>query len=79
MFRKADLVVVTKCDLVPHLDVDLARIEDALSRVMPEPKAIRVSARTGEGLEAWKAWLEDRRAAVVGARAREPRGHEHGR
>jgi hydrogenase nickel incorporation protein HypB len=79
MFRKADLVLLTKCDLVPHLDVDLGRIEDALSRVMPEPRAIRISARTGEGLESWRAWLEERRAPVVRARAGEPRGHEHGR
>jgi hydrogenase nickel incorporation protein HypB len=64
MFKEADLVLVTKCDLVPHLEVDLARLDDALARVMPEPRAIRVSARTGEGIDAWVAWLEARRAAV---------------
>ena len=36
MFRKADLVLLTKTDLLPHLpDVSVAAIEDALSRVMP--------------------------------------------
>ncbi len=77
MFRKADLVLVTKCDLLPHLEVDLARIEDALARVMPDPLVIRVSARTGEGLDAWRAWLEARREPVLRARGKEAHGHEH--
>lgn len=61
MFRKADLVVLTKVDLLPHVGVSFAKIEDALARVMPEPKVIRASARTGEGIDAWLGWLEDRR------------------
>jgi len=63
MFRKADLVLLTKVDLLPHLDVDVAAIEDGLARVMPEPRLIRVSARTGEGIDAWIRWLEERRGA----------------
>ena len=59
MFRKADLVVLTKIDLLPHLDVDVRKIEDALARTMPNPKMIRVSAKTGEGVDAWKRWLSD--------------------
>jgi hydrogenase nickel incorporation protein HypB len=58
MFRAADLVVVTKTDLLPFLDdVSLAAIEDALARVVPEPKMLSVSARTGEGMGAWMRWL----------------------
>ena len=62
MFRAADLVLVTKVDLLPHLDVDVAKITDALARVMPEPNVLAVSARTGEGMGAWVEWLEARRA-----------------
>ena len=62
MFRRADLVLLTKSDLVPHLDVDLDALRDALGRVMPEPRAILVSAKTGEGIDEWVAWLEARRA-----------------
>ena len=51
MFKAADLVLIAKCDLVPHLEVDLAKIHDALSRVMPSPRAIEISARTGQGLD----------------------------
>jgi len=63
MFRAADLVVLTKIDLLPHLpDVDPKRIEEALGRVMPDPRLIALSARTGEGMGDWLAWLEKARA-----------------
>lgn len=68
MFRKADLVVLTKCDLLPHLEVDLAALEDALARTMPEPKLLRVSAKTGEGIDAWLAWLDALRERTAAAR-----------
>jgi hydrogenase nickel incorporation protein HypB len=61
MFRTADLVLLTKTDLLPHLDVDVAAIEDGLARVMPVPRMIAVSARTGDGIAAWIGWLEDHR------------------
>ncbi len=78
MFQKADLVVVTKCDLVPHLDVDMSKLEDALSRVMPEPRILKLSARTGEGMDGWKAWIESMRAPILGRNAKGVRMHEHG-
>jgi hydrogenase nickel incorporation protein HypB len=66
MFRKADLVLVTKTDLLPHLpEVSLAAIEDALSRVMPSPRLIPFSAHTGSGVDAWLDWLEERRVGAV--------------
>jgi hydrogenase nickel incorporation protein HypB len=67
MFRSADLVLLTKIDLLPHLDVSTEAIADALTRVMPEPRLIPVSARTGEGLDAWLAWLEEMDFAKVHA------------
>jgi hydrogenase nickel incorporation protein HypB len=75
MFRKADLVLLTKMDLVPHLDVDLDAIRDALSRVMPEPRMIAVSARTGEGIAEWLAWLEARRPRPAAGAAPQPHAH----
>jgi hydrogenase nickel incorporation protein HypB len=68
MFRKADLVLLTKVDLLPHLELSLPALEEALARVMPRPALLRVSARTGEGLPAWREWLEARGAAARGAR-----------
>jgi hydrogenase nickel incorporation protein HypB len=74
MFQKADLVLLTKVDLVPHLDFDVAAVRDALSRVMPEANMLEVSAKTGEGIDTWLAWLEARRPE----RGERPTtGHEH--
>jgi hydrogenase nickel incorporation protein HypB len=59
MFRKADLVVVTKVDLLPFLDdVSLEAIADSVSRVMPKMRVIAVSARTGIGMDEWMRWLQ---------------------
>jgi hydrogenase nickel incorporation protein HypB len=61
MFRKADLVLLTKADLLPHVDIRLEEIDEALAHVMPAPERILVSAKTGEGVASWIAWLETRR------------------
>jgi hydrogenase nickel incorporation protein HypB len=63
MFRKADLVLLTKVDLLPHLDLDVAALEAGLARVMPRPALLLLSSRTGEGVADWLAWLEARRSA----------------
>ncbi len=73
MFRKADLVLLTKVDLLPHLDLDVKAIEDGLARVMPQPALLKLSARTGEGVLAWLSWLAARRGAL-----RPAAGHVHG-
>jgi hydrogenase nickel incorporation protein HypB len=65
MFRKADLVVLTKIDLLPHLPgFSVKALEEALERTMPDPAIIRVSAVTGEGIDHWLGWLETRRVAT---------------
>ena len=64
MFAKADLVLLTKADLLPHLPfIDVDKITDALAHVMPTPRVISVSARTGFGIEAWIRWLAEKHAA----------------
>jgi hydrogenase nickel incorporation protein HypB len=61
MFRKADAVVLTKIDLLPHLPhVRVDQIHEALAAVMPDPVVLPVSAITGEGIAAWIAWLDRR-------------------
>ncbi len=58
MFSRAQLVVITKTDLLPHLpDVQVRRIREGIGRVMPRPEVIEVSARAGTGLDAWIQWL----------------------
>jgi hydrogenase nickel incorporation protein HypB len=66
MFHKADLVLITKIDLLPHLpDISLERIREALACVMPDPHVIELSARTGQGIATWIEWLQDREPVVV--------------
>jgi len=62
MFRACELVVINKIDLLPHLDFDLDRFLANLDVVHPDVETMLVSARTGEGVERWRSWLE--RAAV---------------
>jgi hydrogenase nickel incorporation protein HypB len=78
MFKAADLVLLTKCDLLPHLEVDLAKVRDALARVMPRPAVLEVSARSGKGLDGWIAWLGEMRRPLEGAGERVQHGHGHG-
>lgn len=63
MFRSADLVLVNKIDLLPHLDFDLDLFERNLQSVNPGVQTINLSARTGENLDAWYTWLEERLCA----------------
>lgn len=70
IFRHADLVVLTKIDLLPHLDVDVRAIEEAVARVMPTPRLLPLSARSGAGLDGWIGWLEGLRAPARPAEAR---------
>src|SRR5690606_19501162 len=73
MFRAADLVVLNKTDLPPHLpDVEPARVREALARVAPGAPLLPLSAATGDGLDAWVAWLRARREHPVGRPANAP-------
>jgi hydrogenase nickel incorporation protein HypB len=64
MFRTCDLVLVNKIDLLPHLDYDLDRFLYNLDQVHPEVPRMLVSARTGEGIDGWRDWLQSLAAQV---------------
>ena len=57
MFRAADIVVINKIDLLPHLDFDLDLFLGNLADVNPTARVIHASARTGEGVDEWCDWL----------------------
>jgi hydrogenase nickel incorporation protein HypB len=67
MFRACELVLVNKIDLLPHLDFDLDRFLHNLEKVHPGVRHILVSARTGEGIDSWREWLEHIPARVEAA------------
>jgi len=57
MFRACELVVVNKIDLLPHLEYDVDRLEANIAQVNPGAISMRVSARTGEGVDEFRQWL----------------------
>jgi hydrogenase nickel incorporation protein HypB len=66
MFAKADLVLLTKGDLLPHLPlVNVSAILDALARVMPDPRVLTISPLTGEGVSDWMMWLRMCRESML--------------
>ena len=60
MFRSAEVVVVNKIDLLPFLDIDMDVFRSNLARVNPSALVLEVSAKTGEGVDAWVDWLVGR-------------------
>jgi hydrogenase nickel incorporation protein HypB len=58
IFRKADLVLLTKIDLLPALpEIRVRTIEENLEAVMLRPAMLPVSAKTGDGIAQWVQWL----------------------
>lgn len=75
MFRKADLVLITKTDLLPYLPgVRLEVLLENLARVMPDPRSIPLSTVTGFGMSLWLDWLEERHEARA---VLAPQAHHH--
>lgn len=71
MFAAADLVLLNKIDLLPHLDFDVTIAIANARKVNPRVKVLEVSARTGQGLDAWIAWIDGAHAmATAGAAPR---------
>lgn len=63
MFSAASLMIVNKIDLLPYLDFDLDACVANARRVNPAIEVMALSARSGEGMDAWFAWLEAQRCA----------------
>ena len=57
MFRAADLMLLSKCDLLPHLDFDADLAEANARRANPQIRVVRVSARDGAGMGEWLEWI----------------------
>jgi hydrogenase nickel incorporation protein HypB len=68
MFVAADLLLLNKSDLLPYLDFDVGLCLANALRINPHLQTLVVSAKTGEGLAAFVAWIEAsaaRRAAAL--------------
>ncbi|MDS4043152.1 MAG: hydrogenase nickel incorporation protein HypB [Candidatus Competibacter sp.] len=66
MFAAAGLMLLNKTDLLPHVEFDVARCLDYARRVNPDIRILQLSARTGDGMEAWLDWVrQGQRAALT--------------
>ncbi len=60
MFQVSRLLLLNKIDLLPHVDFNLDRFKEFALKVNPHLEIIPISCKTGEGLEEWIKWLENR-------------------
>ena len=61
LFQPADVILVNKVDLIGVLDYEMSRVRDDLAQINIRAPLIEISAKTGDGLEAWLKWLRERR------------------
>lgn len=58
MFRRTELVLLNKIDLLPYLNFDVEVAEEDLKGINPESRLMRLSATTGEGMDEWINWIK---------------------
>lgn len=68
IFSRASVTLVTKADLLPHVDFDLAAVREQIGALNPAGRILVTSARTGEGMEAWYRLLTRERERKLPAR-----------
>lgn len=65
MFHAADLMVITKTDLLPYVPFNIERCVEFARRINPTIEVMHVSALNGDGLDGWFEWIGKRRAELV--------------
>lgn len=66
LFQQADVVLLTKIDLLGILEYDLNRVRDDLARLNTRAPLLQLSAKTGQGFDAWLDWLKQEREHRLG-------------
>ena len=57
MFSICDVVLINKIDVMPYFDFDMERVKEYIHQRNPQAKVFPISAKTGEGMDAWTEWL----------------------
>jgi hydrogenase nickel incorporation protein HypB len=66
IFRAADVVLLNKMDLLPYVTFQVGAFEQTVRELNPRTRLLKVSATTGEGLEAWYEWLRHEASVRTG-------------
>jgi hydrogenase nickel incorporation protein HypB len=64
IFLRAELLVLNKVDLLPYVPFSLPSARENARRIHPEIEIVEVSCLSGQGLDRWRGWLENRRQNV---------------
>ena len=57
-FRNSQLCIISKTDLLPHLDIKMEKIKENIKKVNPQMEVIELSAKTGDGFTDWIKYLK---------------------
>mgnify|MGYP001066000596 CR=1 FL=1 len=57
MFQICDAVLINKIDVLPYFDFDMERVKEYIQQRNPQAEVFPISAKTGEGMDAWTEWL----------------------
>jgi len=67
IFTRAEITVITKIDLLPHVPFQLDEVLGQVRTLRPDGRILQLSSRTGEGMDEWCALVRGRVAAKRGA------------
>lgn len=70
MFQAADLMIINKIDLLPHVDFSVETAAENGRSVNPKLAVLELSCRSGQGLEAWFDWIKARLGEAMGSATR---------
>ena len=59
IFQVCDAVILNKIDVLPYFDFDMDKVQEYARRRNPNIKIFPISAKTGEGVDAWRHWLKE--------------------
>ncbi len=59
MFSRSDVLIISKADALPYFDFDIEKCKERAERLNPDIQIFPLSAKTGEGMDAWINWLRE--------------------
>ena len=62
IFQVCDALIINKTDVLPYFDFDMEKVTEFAKMRNPDIKIFPISAKTGEGVDAWCAWLREQAA-----------------